>query len=156
MPEDPVRSPAVSDISPTITRRRSVIERKACPSASRSERGSTSWVRSPPAIASAIRAFSLSESTMAPNAPAMRPTSSWPRAWTATSRSPSAIRSAARATSATGRLKRDAISSTTMPTASKASAPIRISVVRRLLTPASTSAFGATATKLQPPVFTGV
>ena len=62
---------------------------------------------------------------------------------TMTSRSPSAIRSAAAATSATGRLSRDAMNSTSAPaTSSSASTPTRISVVRRLLTPARTSSFG--------------
>ena len=127
----------------------------ARPSTSRSERGVTSRVRSPPAIASAVWAVSRSDSAMRPKAPAMRPTSSCVRAFTVTSRSPSPIFSAASATSRTGRLRRPATNTSAPPTSSSAIRPTRISLVRSAATPARISSFGATATKLQPPVFTG-
>ena len=112
--------PAVADTSPTISRRRAVMAAKARPSTSRSERGVTSRVRSPPAIASAVSAVSRSDSAMRPKAPAMRPTSSCVRAFTVTSRSPSPIRSAASATSRTGRLRRPATNTSAPPTSSSA------------------------------------
>ena len=147
--------PAVWETSPTMSRSRSVIVRKAWPSVSRSERGSTSRLRSPPAIASAVAAVSRSEVTIAPNAPAMRPTSSFPPTCRVTSRSPSAICSAAAATSRTGRLIRLAMNTRTPPITRSASRPTRMSVVRRRVTAESISSLGATATKLQPPVLTG-